>query len=413
MKRIKTSLLYGHQAFDLECVADLLLTGDRSTYAPPDPINLALANPIGCHPLREHDFSGKSVAIITSDVTRPCITDRLLPPLMIELERSGVKDRDVMVVFGLGIHRSHSPMERSSILGEDMYSRLTCVDSDPTQVTEVGLTSRGTPVEVFEPVAKADIRIALGSVVMHYFAGYSGGYKALVPGVCSARTVRHNHAMMVKPQARASILEGNPVREDIEEAASIIGLDFIINVVLDHKHDLMAAFAGHPLHAHRKACQMVSQISQVPFRSPADIVIVGSGGYPKDINLYQAHKALDNAAKAAKKGGLIIWIAECPEGFGNLTFEEWLVGLTMQQILDLIQKDFVLGGHKAAAIVKVLRQASVWLVSSLPPAKVHACGLTPYNDLNRAIEDAIKLRGPKARIIVIPDGSSVLPIWTQ
>ncbi|MGD2077142.1 MAG: lactate racemase domain-containing protein, partial [Chloroflexota bacterium] len=212
-----------------------------------DPVGQALAAPIGCPRLSEMVQSGSSVVIVTSDITRVCPTQVMLPPLMAELAKAGVEDGQVTVVFALGSHRAHTAEEQAKLVGPEMAARLRLLDSDPRQTIYVGQTSRGTPIEAFEPVVRADVRIALGNVEPHYFAGYSGGAKALVPGVCSLATIQGNHAMMVMPAARAGVLDGNPVREDIEEGAALIGLDFILNVIVDGDHRILAAAAGHPV----------------------------------------------------------------------------------------------------------------------------------------------------------------------
>jgi nickel-dependent lactate racemase len=334
----------------------------------------------------------------------------MLPPVLDELNRAGVPDKDVMVVFGLGSHRPHTPEEHRQLVGPDIADRVTCIDPVPDQMVYVGTTSRGTPIEAFRPVVEADVRIALANVEPHYFAGYSGGNKSLVPGICSLNTIKHNHAMMVDPQARTGLLDGNPVREDLEEGAALIGLDFILNVILGENHQIVAAAAGHPIQAHRWACQVVEHLSITPVHQLADLVIVGAGGYPKDINMYQAQKALDNAAAAVRPGGVIIWVAECPEGLGHATFEKWILNSSPDEILDRIQTDFELGGHKAAAIASVLKRAQVFLVSALPAELVTACGLTPHSSIQSALEAAFQLMGPEPVVMVMPEGASIVPV---
>jgi nickel-dependent lactate racemase len=377
--------------------------------APYDLIGQAMAAPIGCPHLSELVHPGQSVAIITSDITRTCPSRQMLPPLMAELASAGISDQDVTVVFATGSHRPHTKEEQASLVGPDMAARLRLIDSDPDQIVHVGTTSRGTPIEVFEPVAKADFRIALGNVEPHYFAGYSGGAKALVPGVCSLATIQVNHAMMVRPGARAGVLDGNPVREDIEEGASLIGLDFILNVIVGPDHHVLAAAAGHSVQAHRWLCNVLDFQRKVTVDELADVVIVSAGGYPKDINLYQAQKALDNAAAAVKPGGIIIWLAECPDGLGNRVFADWLVGSAADDIIARIQEQFVLGGHKAAAIASVLKKAQILLVSSLDPALVRDCGLRPYEEFDSALKDALREVGPDPRLTIMPLGAAVLP----
>ncbi len=402
------SIPYGQRQLKVTLNVDaLVLEPKRQTI---EPIGMALAAPIGSPLLHELVHAGQSIAIVTSDITRPCPTDALLPPLMEELAQAGVRDEDVTVVFALGIHRVQTPEERARLVGPEMAMRLRCIDSDPDEVVHVGTTSRGTPIEVFKQVVKADLRIALGSVEPHYFAGYSGGAKALVPGVCSKTTIQHNHSMMVQPGARTGVLDGNPVREDIEEGAALIRLDFILNVILDGDHNVVAAAAGHPIEAHRWACRVLDYHRKITVEQPADIVIVSAGGYPKDINLYQAHKALENAAVVVRPGGTIIWVAECSEGLGNATFEEWIVGASGDDILTRIQQDFVLGGHKAAAIARVLKRAKVSLVSALPPELVRACGITPYADLEKALSEALQEMETDPVLVFMPEGGAVIPM---
>jgi len=403
---MQISLPYGHShiAVDLDDDRATVLKPRRGS---PDPIRLALTAPIDSLPLRELVHPGQSVVILTSDITRPCPTHLMLPPVLDELTCAGIRLEDVLVVFALGTHRSHKPEEQAKLLGET-YGKVRCVDSDPHQVTNVGTTSRGTPIEVFEPVVKADVRIALGNIEYHYFAGYSGGAKALVPGVCSGKTVQHNHAMMVQQGAYLGNLDGNPVRADIEEGTALIGLDFILNVIVDEGRVTLAA-AGDPVKAHRWACRALDYLSMVQVDHRADIVLVSAGGYPKDINMYQAQKALDNAMAAVRPGGIIIWVAECGEGLGNATFEKWMIGSNPDETLRRIQEQFVVGGHKAAAIARVQKHASIWLVSQLATDTVRACGFVPYSSVEQAIKDARKQLGQNARMTVLPEGASVVP----
>lgn len=377
-----------------------------------DPIGQALASPIGCPRLKELVYPGQTVAIVTSDITRPCPTHLMLPSLLTELKEGGITDEGLTIVFAMGIHRHHTLQEQIRLVGEDIWRRVRCRDSDLEQVIPVGTTSRGTPIEVFEPVVEADLRIAMGNVEPHYYAGYSGGAKALVPGVCSSKTVEHNHAHMVEPGARIGQLESNPVREDIEEGGAMIGLDFILNVVLDDQRQIVDAVAGHPLKAHRRAAHIVEELRGVNVSDLADIVIVSPGGYPKDINLYQSHKALHTAAVMVRQGGTIIWVAECADGFGQETFEDWLTGSDPEVILDHIRQKFVMGGHVAASITRIKQHAGIFLVSGLSPEVVRQCGMRPFRDLDTALKSAKHELQEEPKITVLPQGSAVVPIVT-
>jgi nickel-dependent lactate racemase len=379
--------------------------GDEATL-----VRVALAAPIDGPRLGALTSPARRVAIVTADVTRPCPSVRLLPFLLEELTRAGVADDDITVVFGLGTHRAHTAAEREGLAGPAVFHRVRCIDSDPTDIVSVGTTPRGTPVEVFRPVLAADLRIAVGVIEYHYFAGYSGGVKALAPGVCSERTIQHNHRMMTEPGATSGNLDGNPVRDDIEDAGAMIGVHFILNVVLDEAHRVVAAVAGHPRTAHRAGCAKLDAFGRVALDRPADVVVVSAGGYPKDINLYQAQKALDNARLAVRPGGIVVLVAECAEGLGSGTFEAWMRDPGgPDAILARIRQQFVLGGHKAAAVALAMKRAAIYLVSALPAEQVRAMGFVPFSDPAAAVAAAVQAAGSRPFVAVMPEGGSVLP----
>jgi nickel-dependent lactate racemase len=216
--------------------------------------------------------------------------------------------------------------------------------------------------------------------------------------------------MMLELGARSGQLVGNPVREDLEEAAAMIGADFILNVVLGPAKSVLFASAGDVTKAHRACCAYLDERSKVPLESESDVVVVSAGGWPKDINLYQSQKALDNASAAVCLGGVIILVAECDEDLGHPVFEEWLAGgQTPDELMGRIREDFVLGGHKAAAVAAVLKRASVYLVSALSPELVRRCGFTPFATVKEALEAALAQVGSAARLLVMPYGGSILP----
>ena len=371
----------------------------------------ALAHPVGTPRLRDLAKAGQKVVIVTSDMTRPCPSERLLPLVLDELAAAGVPDGDVTIVAALGLHRPMTAPELEAAVGADVYRRVRVINHDPTDTVRLGVTSAGTPVEIFRPVVEADLRVCLGNLELHYFAGYSGGAKAILPGCASEATVSANHAMMVRPEATTGRLEGNPVRADIEEGVAMLGVDFILNVVVDGEHRIVGAIAGEVTDAHRQACELARRRSTVSIPGRADVVLVSAGGHPKDVNLYQAQKALDNAAHAVRAGGIIILVAECSEGLGNQTFETWMrEARSPDEVLDRIQREFMLGGHKAAAIAAVLKRAEVYLVSALSSDQAQCCGMVPFDDVGGAMEAALDKTGPAARVIVLPQGGSILPV---
>lgn len=376
-----------------------------------DEIEHALDHPAGCQPLTALVRPGMKITIMVSDITRPCPTHKLLPPVVRRLSQSGVRDEDITVVFGLGIHRGQTEEEKRALVGDDMYRRLRCVDStEAGGFVFVGTTSRGTPVEVCIPVVECDFLIGIGNVEYHYFAGYSGGAKAILPAACSRRTVEANHAMQLMPGAVSGRFEDNPVRQDMEEAADLVGLDFILNVVLDENKRIVKAVSGNPRQAHAVARTVVDSIYGVKICKRADIVLASAGGFPKDVNLYQAQKALDNAALAVKDGGTIILLAECREGLGESVFGQYMAEMEVDEILHSIKQRFVLGGHKAAAIARVLKRADVFLVSAMDYELVRRCKLRPFCSIDEALREAFAKHGSEATVLVMPYAGSTVPL---
>lgn len=376
-----------------------------------DEVQRALENPIGTPRLREIVKPGEKIAIVTSDITRPIPTYTIMPALLDELYAAGVRAEDVTLVFALGSHRKHTPEEMRHLAGERAYAEIRCVDSDPQDFVKMGVTSRATPVDVTRVVAEADRRICLGNIEYHYFAGYSGGAKAIMPGVSTRDAIQSNHSRMVRPEAAAGRLEGNPVREDIEEAVrEFCKVDFIVNVVLDEHKKIIRAVAGDVVRAHREGCRFLDTLYLKKIPARADIVIVSQGGAPKDLNLYQTQKALDNAKHAIKKGGIIILVGSCKEGLGEHVFEEWMTkSETPEAMIERIGRDFQLGGHKAAAIAMVLQNADIYLVSDMEPEFVRSIFLKPYASVQSAFDDAFEKLGPDASVLVMPYGGSTLP----
>ena len=374
-------------------------------------VSRALEFPIGTPRIGQIVRPGETVAIVTSDITRPLPSYKILPQLLDELLNAGIRRQDITVVFGLGSHRKQTAEEQKKLVGEQVFAQIKCIDGDDSDCVHYGYTSRGTPVDIVRAVAEADRRICLGNIEYHYFAGYSGGAKAIMPGVSTRDAIQHNHSRMVEAAAAAGRLEGNPVREDIEEAARMVGVDFIVNVVLNEHKEIVHAMAGDVVQAHREGCRCLDRLYGKPIAERADIVVVSQGGAPKDLNLYQTQKALDNAKHAVNKGGVIILVGSCKEGLGEHVFEEWMTkSPDAHSMIDRIQVDFQLGGHKAAAIAMVLEDAEVYLVSELDADFVKQIFLTPFSDVQIAFDAAMQKIGTGASVIVMPYGGSTLPL---
>lgn len=374
-----------------------------------DAVKWAMENPIGSEPLYKLVKPGQKVAIVTSDISRPMPTYQLLPSVLDELYRGGVKAEDITLVFALGSHREHTEEEKLKLAGP-RSKEICCIDSTPNDCIHLGTTKRGTPVDITRAVAEADFRICLGNIEFHYFAGYSGGAKAIMPGVSTHDAIQANHRLMVSPDACAGKLEGNPIREDIEEAGAMCGVDFIVNVVLDEHKKIVYAVAGDVTKAHRNGCAYLDKMYRKELAERADIVIVSQGGAPKDANLYQTQKALDNSKHAVKKGGTIILIGACPEGLGSKKFEQWLLQApTAHSMVERIGKEFELGGHKAAAIGMVLEDATIDLISEMDDDFVRQLFMVPRASAQEALDAALEKYGENATVLAMPFGGATLP----
>ncbi len=366
----------------------------------------ALAAPIGAPSLSELAASAGSAAIVVSDVTRPCPTYRFLQLVLDEL--AAIPPERVTVLFALGSHRRHTEEERRRLVGDAVADRYRCLDLDEDDCVLVGHTSRGTPLEVFRPYVEADLKVCTGNLEYHYFAGYSGGAKAVMPGICRRSAIQPNHSMMLEPSAKAGILRGNPVRDDIDEAGGLVGVDFIVNVLLNEKKQIVDCVAGHYLEAHAEGVRRYDELFDMRIDRAVDVVVASPGGSPKDINLYQAQKTLDNVSGAVRDGGTIILVAECAEGFGEETFAAWMGDMeNPRAVIDRIRREFVLGGHKAAAIAGLLTSADVWLVSEFPDDVVRRMGFRPFARVDDAVAEALARYGDDAGVLAVPHGSRV------
>jgi lactate racemase len=404
----------GHESLDVPVANFGGAIEPREMAGTPDAttaIREALANPVRSSRLAERVRSGNRVVVVVSDVTRPAPSDLMLPPLLDELNAAGVPDSDIVVTFAVGTHRRHTAAERIRLVGEAAYGRVRCIDYEPDDFVEVGTTRRGTPVRATRMVVEADFRVLTGNVEYHWFAGYSGGGKALVPGVCDRETVRRNHSMMVEPGAHAGRIAGNPVREDIDEAADLIGADFALNVVLNVRREIVRAVAGAPRSVVAEAAKTVDELNGVPLAERADIVVASAGGYPKDINVYQAQKAIDNARLAVKPGGTLILVADCGEGLGESTFAEWMAAAKEpRDLIERLRGEFVIGGHKAAGLALALVDAELCLVSVLDEAAVRGLFCTSAPTAQAALDRALAKHGAGARVLVMPSAGSTLPL---
>ncbi len=360
----------------------------------------ALAYPVDAPQLRSLAGGKSNAVVVVSDNTRLAPTTLLLDCILNELHEAGLQPENITVVVGVGNHKRLSDKALSLLLGPEIYGRYPCINSSDSSYVRMGVTTRGTPVEVCREVAEAQLCIFTGNMEPHRLAGISGGAKACI-GISSPEAIEQNHKLMELGASAPGQLAGNPVRSDLEEYAQIVGVDFILNVVVDNRGNVEKAAAGHVVYAHRALCRYAEEKYSVPCSQPADLVIASAGGQPKDGNLYQAVKALQNAVEITKPQGITILAAECAAGFGDDIFRAWVTDAHgLDQVLVRGQREFQLGGHKAVMLAKLIKDRTVFLVSALPADEVRKLGMAPFQDLQIAVEVAMtQLKEPKVWII--------------
>ncbi len=410
MLGINVLIPYGSNYLSLE-LSNATVILPRREVIPKDELGIiknSLENPIGAPKLRELVDPHHRVCLLVSDITRPLPSYKVVPLIINELVKSGVKNDNISIVFATGIHRPHTRDEWIKLLGVDIVKGFKVFDHNcwSNFVEYLGKTSRGTPVLINSTVVNADLRIGVANIDPHYFAGYSGGGKSVLPGVAAYDSIKENHRMMLLPGAELAKLDGNPVREDIEEAASILGLEYIVNVVLNERKEIVGSVAGHFIKAHREGVRIFNKIYGVEVGRKYDVVIASPGGYPKDINLYQAHKALEVAYRCVNKGGVIVLVAECDEGVGDSKTEELLYsGMGPEEIINFVKGNFDLGYHKVYAISRIAVNAEVVVVS-------HNIRESKIFKVFKNLGDAMKYVNQVVRggdVLVLPYASSIIP----
>lgn len=380
---------------------------------PVSAIRDAIRNPIGSRPLREIVKPGQTVTLLVNDNTRVANSYVFMPVLLDELNSAGVRDEDMRILFALGTHRALSNDEMVAEVGKEVAGRVKMFNmdcKDETQFVYFGTTSRGTKVSFHKLAAEADHIICTGSVVHHFFAGFGGGRKALFPGVAAYETIRHNHSLMLDPNSVIGKLQGNPVYEDQIEGAEMLRPSFLINAVLNEKEEFVGVFAGDYIAAHLEACKFVETVYSPVLDKEADIVIASCGGYPKDINLYQLQKTMDNAWLAVRNGGVVIIIGDCCEGSGSAVAEQAMRDCSNIDLMaERLCANFQIGAHKSYAITRLMKKARYILVSSLDPDLARLFLFTPAKDMDEALALAMEAVGPKPSIVLMPKGSLTVP----
>jgi len=374
-------------------------------------IEKALQNPIGTYKLEEIIIkkSARNAVVVVNDITRPTPYTLILPPLLEKIENAGIHSEDITLVIATGIHRHHTPVDNQEVFGADICRRYKIINHNcDTELVSIGTLSNGLELIINKTAAETDLLVTTGVVGLHYFAGYSGGRKSILPGIAARQVIEANHKMMSDRRARLGNYEDNPVSDLMIEAAQMVNVDFILNVVTHGKKEIAFCAAGDVEQAWLEAVKFCEGLNTVKIKQQADIVIASCGGYPKDINMYQAQKALDSAVLAVKPGGTIILTAECQEGLGEDTFAKWIESSSCpQDIFDRFNSNFELGGHKAYAICRILEHAQILLLSSISDEDVRSMFMTPVHSLEEALDIVKGQYGTQARLIIMPEAAKI------
>ena len=377
----------------------------------------AMASPIASPKLSELAAGKKNAVVIISDHTRPVPSKRIIPHMLAEL-RAGNPDIEITLLVATGCHRGTTPEELVHKLGEDIASREHIVvhDCDASPLTDLGTLPSGARLVVNSLVAQADLVVSEGFIEPHFFAGYSGGRKSILPGVCSRVTVLGNHCadFIDNPKARMGVIDGNPINRDMERAARMAKLAYIVNVVVNEAHEVVAAFAGDAVEAHHAGCAYLAKYCEVEQKRKADIVITSNGGAPLDQNAYQAVKGLTTAADAAADGAALIICAECADGIGGDSFCKALsecAGPTelLEEIRRVPMDETVPDQWQYQILARILEKHHVYFVARKEMEEaVNAMKMEYAPSLEEAYARARALKDASARVAVIPNGVSLI-----
>ncbi len=372
-----------------------------------------LAHPLGMAPLAEvvRALPHRRTAIISEDQERPTPVARILMPLLAELNALGLADEDIDVVIGRGTHRPASEVEVRAKLGDEALSRLrvSLHDPDATDLVDVGTTSRGTQVRINRRVAEAALVISIGTANVHYFAGYGGGAKIILPGVSSRQTIRQNHVLVRDAKAQAGATHGNPVWEDMLETARLAGLTFAFNSVLNTRNEVAALTGGEVEAQQRAAIALLQELYGVPVPGQADVTIVS--GYPLEMSLIQSGKAILTADTVTKPGGTIILVSACADGSGPLMYETLSQRPSPEELVEWIAdgRANTTGGTMASRLRKVLQSKKLVVVTDgLSKEQLADMEMVHAPSLPEALDRVAD--GEPKQVTVLPVGGSVFPI---
>lgn len=377
-------------------------------------VRRAMENPAGSPRLYELAAGKKKITVIISDHTRPVPSKAILPPMLEEL-RKGSPDAEIILLVATGCHRPTSDNELRAKLGDEIFERERIVIhdcADESMMVKLGTLPSGGELIINRTAAEADLLVAEGFIEPHFFAGYSGGRKSVLPGIASKKTVYANHCskFIADPNSRAGILDGNPIHRDMVYAAEKAGLKFIVNAVINSRHEVIGAFAGDAFAAHAAGVSFLEGLCRSK-PLPADIVFTTNNGAPLDQNVYQAVKGMTAGESTCREGGVIIMCAECADGHGGQSFFDTFAGgdspaEILRRIEAVPQSETVADQWEAQILARIMSRHSVVMISSAPDEIIRAFGMTPAHSIEEALAAADSILGRPGDITVIPEGIS-------
>ena len=377
----------------------------------------ALQKPISARPIRELIKSTDRVCIAFTDLTRATPNERIIPWLLEHLQ-GVVPGRNITLLNQLGTHRPNTRAELEKMLTPKVtanYRALNHEPENPDALVQLGTTRDGTPALLNRHLAEADVRIITGFIEPHFFAGFSGGPKGIMPGCAGLKTVMSNHGAknIGDPRAAFGVTEGNPLWEELRDIALRIGPSFLLNVSLNEQKQITGVFAGDLLAAHKAGCEFVRASAMQKVKSPFEIVVTTNSGYPLDLSLYQGVKGMSAAARIIQERGTIILACECREGVpADSPLDKLLRSASSpEEILAMLATPGFVRPEQWQAQIQALiqRKATVLVYSSLPAEVIQACHLTPCGDIGAAVKERLQQLGPQARVAVLPQGPLTIP----
>ncbi|MBI5342385.1 MAG: nickel-dependent lactate racemase [Deltaproteobacteria bacterium] len=389
----------------------------KALSGPGEFVGKSLANPIGSRPLEALARGRKSACIVVSDVTRPVPNPVLLPPILKTLESSGIPRERILILIATGMHRPTSQDEIARLVSPEIARSCRVIDhfsKRREEMAEVGKIGGRVPALVNRHYVEAELKILTGFIEPHMWAGFSGGRKAILPGISSIDTVQYMHGpeMVAHPGCEYGRLDGNPFHEAGLEVLAMTGADFIVNVTLNTSKEITGVFSGHPVDAHLEGCRFLARHCVKELDAPLDFIVTTNAGAPLDCNLYQTVKGITGAAPAVKEGGDILIASRCAEGAGNPEYREILESVDSPEAFlgRLMRKEFFIPDQWCAQeTYQVMTRRNVWLYSEgIPPEELLRYHFRPAGDVASCVRLLLETHGPEARWAVVPDGPMLI-----